>query len=178
MLHQLWKNVQYSARRLSARPGFTLVAVASLALGIGANSAIFSLVNAVLLRKPPIEKPEELVEIFVSSPEFEYNVFSYPDYRDFVEGTRDVFSAVSGTKLTLTQIDSYSGVEVLPAEMVTGNYFTTLGIHAAAGRTLLPEDDLAPGAHPVVMIGHAFWQKNYGGDPAAVGKEIRIGGRP
>jgi predicted permease len=178
MLHHLWKNVQYSARRLAAKPGFTLVAVASLALGIGANSAIFSLVNAVLLRKPPIEKPEELVEVYLSSPEFPYNVFSYPDYRDFVEGTRDVFSAVSGTKLTLTQIDSDTGVEVLPAEMVTGNYFTTLGIQAAVGRTLLPEDDVAPGAHPVVMLGHAFWQKNYGGDPAAVGKEIRIGGRP
>ncbi len=178
MLHHLWKNVQYSARKLASRPGFTLVAIASLALGIGANSAIFSLVNAVLLREPPLENPEELVEIYVTSPEFEYNAFSYPDYRDFVEGTKDVFTAVSATKLTLTQIDSDTGVEVLPAEMVTGNLFPNLGIEAAVGRTLLPEDDLSPGAHPVVMLGHAYWQKAYGGDPGAVGREIRIGGRP
>lgn len=177
MLHTLWKNVQYSARRLAQRPGFTLVAVLSLALGIGANSAIFSLVNAVLLREIPLEKPEELVEIYVSSPEFQYNVFSNPDYRDFVEGTRDVFSEVSGTKLTLTQTDGESGVEVLPAEMVTGNYFPTLGIEAALGRTILPEDDVAPGAHPVVMLGYSHWQKSFGDDPRVIGRETRIGGR-
>ena len=178
MLHQLGKNVQYAARRLTQRPGFTLVAVLSLALGIGANSAIFSLVNAVLLRRAPVEKPEELVEIYISSPEFEYNVFSYPDLRDFMEGTKDVFAEVSGTKLTLTQIDTDSGVEVLPAEMVTGNYFPTLGIEAVVGRTLLPEDDVAPGAHPVVMLGHGHWLKAFGGDPGVVGREARIGGRP
>jgi predicted permease len=178
MLHQLWKDVRYSIRRLAQRPGFALVAIASLALGIGANNAIFSLVNAVLLRKAPLEKPEELVEIYLSSPAFEYNAFSYPDYRDFVEGTQDVFAEVSGTKLTLTQTDSDSGVEVLPAEMVTGNYFGTLGIEAALGRTILPEDDVAPGAHPVVMLGHAHWLKGFGGDPDVVGRETRIGGRP
>src|SRR3972149_6233610 len=175
---QLWKNVQYAARRPAQRPGFTLVAILSLALGIGANSALFSLGNAVLLRRAPLEKPEELVEIYISSPEFEYNVFSYPDLRDFMGGTKDVFCEVSGTKLTLTQIDDDSGVEVLPAEMVTGNYFPTLGIEAAIGRTLLPEDDVAPGAHPVAMLGHAYWQKAYGGDRGVIGREARIGGRP
>jgi predicted permease len=178
MLYRLWNDVRYAARRLAQRPGFTLVAILSLALGIGANSAIFSLVNAVLLRRAPLQKPEELVEIYLSSPEFEYNAFSYPDYRDFVEGTKDLFTAVSGTKLTVTQTDSDSGVEVLPAEMVTGNYFGTLGIEAAIGRTILPEDDVAPGAHPVVMLGHKHWLKAFGGDPAAVGREARIGGRP
>ena len=178
MLHTLWKNVQYSGRRLAQRPGFTLVAILSLALGIGANSAIFSLVNAVLLRRAPLEKPEELVEIYISSPEFEYNAFSYPDLRDFTEGTKDVFAEVSATKLTLTQVDTDSGVEVLPAEVVTGNYFPTLGIEAALGRTILPEDDVAPGAHPVVMLGHGHWQKAFGADPGVVGRETRIGGRP
>jgi predicted permease len=178
MLHQIGKNVQYAVRRLAQRPGFTLVAVLSLALGIGANSAIFSLVNAVLLRDVPLEKPEELVEIYISSPEFEYNVFSNPDYRDLVEGTKDVFSEVSGTKLTLTQTDGESGVEIHPAEMVTGNYFPTLGIEAELGRTILPEDDVAPGAHPVVMLGHGHWLKSFGGDPGVIGRETRIGGRP
>jgi len=178
MLHTLWKNVQYSARRLAQKPGFTLVAIASLALGIGANSALFTLVNAVLLREAPIDKPEELVEIYITSPEFEYNVFSYPDLRDLVEGTKDVFVEVAATKITLTQVDDASGVEVLPAEVVTGNWFETLGIEAAVGRTMLPEDDVAPGAHPVVLLGHSYWQKVFGGDPGVVGRETRIGGRP
>jgi predicted permease len=173
MLH----NVVYALRRLAARPGFTAVAILSLGLGIGANTAIFSLVNAVLLRKPPIVKPEELVEVFISSPEFEYNVFSYPDYRDFLEGTRDVFSEVSGTKLTLTRIDREGEIEVIPAEIVTGNYFTTLGIQALVGRTLLPEDDVAPEAHPVVVLGHGYWEKSFGADPGVVGRELRLGGR-
>jgi predicted permease len=170
-------NVLYALRRLAGKPGFTAVAVVSLGLGIGANTAIFSLVNAVLLRKPPIVKPEELVEVFITSPEFEYNVFSYPDYRDFVEGTRDVFSEVSGTKLALTRLDREGEIEVLPVEIVTGNYFTILGIQALAGRTLLPEDDVALGAHPVVVLGHGYWEKSFGADPDAVGREIRLGGR-
>jgi predicted permease len=178
MLHTLSKNVVYAGRRLAARPGFTLVAVVSLALGIGANTAIFSLVNAILLRKPPIVKPEELVEIYISSPEFEYNVFSYPDYRDFIEGTREVFAEVSSSRITLTQVDREGGVELIPGEIVSGNYFQNLGIEAAVGRMILPEDDVAKGAHRVVVLGHAFWQKVYGGDPGVVGREIRIGGRP
>jgi putative ABC transport system permease protein len=177
MAHILWNNVVYAARRIAASPGFTLVAVASLALGIGANTAIFSLVNAILIRHPPIEKPEELVEIYVSSPEFEYNVFSYPDYRDFVRGTRDVFAEVSGTKLSLGPVEREGGVEMLPTEVVTGNYFTILGIHAAVGRTILPEDDDVPGAHAVVVLGHAYWKKVFGADPAVVGRELRLAGR-
>jgi predicted permease len=178
MLHTFWKNVVYAGRRLAARPGFALVAVLSLSLGIGANTAIFSLVNAILLRKPPIVKPEELVEIYISSPEFEYNVFSYPDYRDFIEGTRDVFAEVSASRVTLTQTDREGGVELIPGEVVSGNYFRTLGIEAEVGRMILPEDDVAKGAHRVVVLGHAFWQKVYAGDPGVVGREIRIAGRP
>jgi putative ABC transport system permease protein len=177
MAHTLWKNVVYAARRMAGKPGFTLVAVVSLALGIGANTAIFSLINAILIRKAPIEKPEELVEIFISSPEFEYNVFSYPDYRDLVEGTRDVFAEVSGTKLSLAPVERDRSVEMLPTEVVTGNYFTILGIHAAFGRTLLPEDDDAPGAHAVVVVGHGYWEKVLGSDPSVVGKELRLAGR-
>jgi predicted permease len=177
MLDTFWKNVVYGARRLAQKPGFTLVAVLSLALGIGANTAIASLVNAVLLREPPIQKPEELVEVYITSPEFEYMVFSYPDLRDFVDGTRDVFSDVSGTQLTITQIDRNGEIDVVPAEIVTGNYFTILGIHAMAGRTLLPEDDVAPGAHPVLVLGHGFWESKFGADPGVVGQEVRVGGR-
>ena len=87
----LWKNIQYAGRRLRQRPGFTLVAIFSLALGIGANTAIFTLVNAVLLRDVPLDKPEELVEIYLSTPDFDYGVLSWPDFEDL----KDAFSSTS-----------------------------------------------------------------------------------
>jgi hypothetical protein len=147
MLHQLSKNLQYAARRLAQRPGFTLVAVLSLALGIGANSAIFSLVNAVLLRRAPLEKPEELVEIYISSPEFEYNVFSYPDLRTS-RRTKDVSPRYRARSYPhqLTRLRSRSA----PAEC-DGNYFPPR--HRGRRPYLLPETT-SPGAHPVVMLGH------------------------
>ena len=174
----VWKNIQYAGRRLRQRPGFTVVAILSLGLGIGANTAIFSLVNAVLLRDVPLDKPEELVEIYLSSPDFEYGVFSWPDFEDLKEGTTEVFSEVSGTRLVLVQFDTTDGVEMIPGEAVTGNYFQTLGIDAAIGRTLLPEDDVAPGAHAVVMLGYGYWQSAFGGDPDVLGEVLRIGGTP
>ena len=79
----LLNNIRYAGRRLAQKPGFTFVAILSLALGIGANTAIFSLVNAALIREAPLDKPEELVEVYLSSPDFEYGVFSWPDYEDF-----------------------------------------------------------------------------------------------
>ncbi len=178
IFYKLWRNVRYEARHLTKSPGFTLTAILSLALGIGANTAIFSLVNAILLRELPIVQPEELVDVYISRPDFQHNVFSYPDYEDFRDGTEQVFSDVSASRIALTQIDRNGNVEMQPGEVVTGNYFRLLGIEAAVGRTLLPEDDVRPGAHPVVVLGHAYWQSAYGGDPAAVGQEVRLGGRP
>ena len=173
-----WKNIQYAGRRLRQRPGFTLIAILSLGLGIGANTAIFSLVNAVLLRDVPLDKPEELVEIYLSRPDFDYGVLSWPDYEDLKEGTAEVFSDVSGTRLMIVQVDTADGVQMVPGEAVTGNYFRTLGIDAAVGRTLLPEDDVAPGGHPVVMLGYGYWQSTYASDPSVVGQVLRIGGMP
>ncbi|MCP3962498.1 MAG: ABC transporter permease [bacterium] len=169
--------LRYAARRLSKQPGFTATAVFSLALGIGANTAIFSLVNAVLIRELPLRAPEELVVVFVSTPDFEYNVFSYPDYEDLRDGTGEVFSGLAGARLIITQTDRDGGIETLIGEAVTGNLFPVLGVAAQVGRTLLPEDDESPGGHPVVMLGHDYWQSRYAGDRAAVGQEIRIGGR-
>lgn len=177
-MDRLWKNLQYAGRRLLQRPGFTVVALLSLGLGIGANTAIFTVVNAVILRDPPIEAPEELVEIYLSSPDFEYGVFSWPDYEDLKRGTTEVFSEISGTKLVLVQMETGDGIKVMPGEAVTGNYFSTLGIEAAIGRTLLPDDDVAPGAHPVVVLGHHYWQDVYGGDAGVIGEVIRLNGLP
>jgi predicted permease len=178
IFNKVWQNLRFAGRRLTQSPGFTCTAVLSLALGIGANTAIFSLVNAVILRDLPLEAPEELVDIYESNPDFPFNVFSYPDYIDFQEGTREVFSDVSASRLALVQVDRDGGVEMHAGEVVTGNTFTLLGVEAHVGRTLLPEDDVNEGAHPVAMLGHGYWQRAFGANPDVVGQEIRLNGRP
>jgi len=177
-LDRLGRDLRYAARRLRKSSGFTATAVLSLAIGIGASTAMFSVVNAVTIRKPPMVAPEELLAVYLSSPDFPWNVFSYPDYRDLRDDTGDVFSGVASTRLVMTQLDHGDSKEMMFGEVVSGNFFSLLGIDAMLGRSLLPSDDVAPGAHPVIMLGHRFWQSRFGGDPAVVGSKIRLGGRP
>ena len=151
-------NVRYAVRRLLRTPAFALVAILSLGLGIGANTAMFSLVNAVILRDLPFEDPETLVDVYESTEGFSHGTLSYPDYEDLVEGTGGVFGGVSGSQLSLVQADVDGGVEVLFAEAVTGNYFSLVGVDAVVGRVLSDEDHVAPGAHPVVVLGHGYWR--------------------
>ncbi len=154
------------------------MAIVSLALGIGANTAIFSVVNAVLLRDLPLKDPEELVEVYIDTEAFPFSPFSYPHFEDLRDWTTDVFAGVAGTGFAFVQADAADGVQVLMGEVVTGNFFRLLGVRAAVGRILLPDDDRVPGGHFVAMLGHRYWQRAYGGDPGVVGKEIRLAGRP
>jgi predicted permease len=176
-LDLLWRNLHYAGRRLARTPGFTAIAVFSLALGIGASTAMFSLVNAVVLRKLPIAAPEEVLAVYLSTPDYTYNVFSYPDFEDLRDDTGDVFSGLAATRLIFAQADHDGSIEMIAGEAVSGGFFQVLGVEAQLGRTLLPEDDIAAGAHPVVMLGHKYWQSRFAGDPDVVGKEIRLGGR-
>ena len=172
------RDIRDGLRALTRRPGFTVVAVLSLALGIGANTAIFSLVNAVLLREIPLRQPEELVNLYMHSPSFQYGTLSYPDYEDVRDGTTEVFSQIGATQFAPVQIDGDSGgVNLVFAEAVTGSYFPTIGIDAFLGRTILPEDDVSPGAHPVVMLSHGYWQRAFGERLDAIGQTLRVGGR-
>jgi predicted permease len=173
----LVSNVRYAVRRLLRAPLFTFVAILSLALGIGANTAIFSLVNAVVIRDVALERPAELVDVFEASEGFSHGTLSYPDYVDFVEASRDVFSDVGGIQYAFVQIDVDGGVETMMAEAVTGNYFSLLGVQPALGRLISESDHVDRGAHPVVVLSHDHWQSRYAGDPAAVGSEMRVGGR-
>ena len=172
------RDVRDGVRSLAKRPGFTAVAVLSLALGIGANTAIFSLVNAIILRDSPIDRPEEVVNLYLHQASFAFSTFSYPDYEDVRDGTTEVFSDIGATQIVPVQIDQDSSVTIVAAEAVTGNYFPMLGIDALLGRTLLPSDDVARGGHPVVMLDYGYWQSAFGGDTDVVGKELRVGGRP
>ncbi len=172
-------DIRYAIRRLVRSPGFTLVAVASLALGIGANTAIFSIVNTLLIRNMPAQQPKQLVDVFTSERGgYPYSTFSYPDFRDLRTSTSSVFRDVGAREaqiFTLAKADGTS--EILWGELVTANLFPLLGVHATVGRTFLPEEDSTAGAHPVALISQAFWKRHFGGSPSAVGSTLRVNGQ-
>jgi predicted permease len=171
-------SLRYALRRLLHSPGFTLVAIVSLAIGIGANTAIFTLVNAILLRQPPVHEPERLVDVFLSTPDFEFGTLSHPDFRDLRDGTGHVFSSTSAVQFVVASVDREGTIETQIGEAVTGHYFTMLGLEPQLGRLLQPEDDVARGAHPVVVLGHDYWQTTFGADRGVIGDTLRIGGHP
>ena len=173
------QDLRYAVRRLVASPGFTTVAILSLALGIGANTAIFSIVNAVLLRRSPAEDRERLVEVYTSDDDgIVHATSSYPDFVELRRAT-DVFEDVLGYQLFLGQVEREDGAGMLVlGELVTGNYFSMLGIRPAIGRSFAPVEDSVPLAHPVVILGHEFWRTAFGADVSVVGSTIRLNRRP
>lgn len=173
----LISDIRYAIRRLSKRPGFTAVALLSLALGIGANTAIFTVVNTVVLRKPPLAHPDRVVDVYMDMPQFEFAPLSYPDFEDVRDATRDVFSGFGVSTLSLAPRDLGDHVETLFIELVSGDFFTVLGMRPAAGRLLLPDDDIGPGSPNVVMLSYDYWQSSFDGDPGAVGTTIRLSGQ-
>ena len=175
-MENLLKDVRYTLRLLWKSPVFTLAAVLSIALGIGVNTTIFSLVNAVLLRPLPVTRPGELVEVYTSSDndEIPYATSSYPDYLDFARENA-VLTGLAGHSLMFAPVTRDGRSEILMGEIVTANYFDVLGVGAVTGRTFAP-DEGAPGAKPVAVIGYGLWQREYGGDPSAVGRSIRLRG--
>ncbi len=167
----LAQDLRYASRMLVKSPGFTAVTILTLALGIGANTGLFSLVNSVLLASLPVRNPQELVVIKytdVRSQEAEED-FSYPMYQA-IRDKNTVFRNVL-TRSGLEFNASYGGQsERAVGELVSGNYFETLGVQPFLGRLIGPQDDRTPGAHPVAVLSFAYWQRRFGSDPAIVGK--------
>jgi len=176
-LETLLQDLRYGLRTLMKKPGFTLVAVLTLGLGIGANTAIFSLVNTVLLRPLPIAQPEQVVTLNFGTPgRGVFPLIGYPEYKDY----RDHNQALAGlAAMGMAPVGlSNNGInERIWGLHVTGNYFSLLGVGAALGRVITPEDDLTPGAHPVVMLSYRCWQQRFGADPQIIGRSVLIGGR-
>lgn len=172
------EDFKYALRRLARSPGFTFVAVLSLALGIGANTAMFSLVNAVLIRDLPVTAPRELVEIYTSESDgYAYSTSSYPDFAD-LRADNVVFAGVVGTRTFLARVDRGDRPETAFGELVSWDYFQVLGVPMAMGRSFLPEEDATPGTHAVVILGYRTWVNDFGADPAIVGQTVRLGGAP
>jgi predicted permease len=175
------QDLRYAIRTLCKTPAFTIVVVLTLALGIGANAAIFSLTDQVLLRLLPVQSPEQLVLLdgpgAFQGRTFNNGTFSYPMYRDFRD-QNSVFSGVlarfpaSLTLMTNGQAERVSG------ELVTGNYFDVLGAKAHIGRALNPDDDRTPDGHPVVVLSHNYWVRRFAGDPAVLNRTITLNGLP
>lgn len=172
------QDLRYALRRLLATPGFTAVAVLSLALGIGANTAVFSIVDAVLLDDLPLDDPHELVELYSSDSDgFQYATSSHPDYLD-VRRENEVFRNVVATRSFVGRIDVDGAPRVAFGELVSWDYFRTLGVEMALGRSFLEEEDRTPGTHPVVILGHRTWSRSFGGDPEILGRSVHLNGRP
>jgi predicted permease len=177
----LLQNIRFAVRSLSRARLFVAVAVLSLAFGIGANTAIYTLTDQILVRMLPVKQPEQLVMLTAEGRHYGNNMgsnrISYPMYQDF----RDHNTVFSGmfcfheTDLSL----SYSGhTERVSGEMVSGNYFPVLGVGAAIGRLFTAEDDKFQGAHPVAVLSYGYWQNRFGGDPGVVGRKLIINGYP
>jgi predicted permease len=171
-VESFWKDVHYALRRLRHTPGFTFVAVMSLALGIGANTAIFSLVNAALIRSLPVRDPAGLFFVRGGGPS---QVFSYLDFDD-IRRHNTVFSGITAWGGITVSMGSEDNASLASGAIVTGSYFDLLGVHAVLGRVIGPADDVTPGDHPVIVLADVLWQRRFNRDRGVIGKELMLNG--
>src|SRR5580658_11084058 len=175
-----FQDLRYSLRTLRKAPLFTAVAVLSLALGIGANSAIFSLINQLLLQPLPVRNPEQLVMLAGRGNHYGGNngrdKISYPMYQD-IRDRNQVFSGMFCTHRETVSATFSGRTELIGGEVVSGNFFPVLGIGAAIGRVFNASDDLIQGGHPLAVLSYGYWRARFGADPGIVGKQIVINGR-
>jgi predicted permease len=185
LLDSLLQDIRYGLRMLGKNPGFTAVAVLTLALGIGANTAIFTVINAVMLRALPVQHPEQLVA--VGNPAHVHafgsgtprtDIFSFPLYRE-VRDNNSVFSSVlASSNLSNPRITIERGAEDIRARLVSENYFQTLGVSPLLGQTFSPDQARIPGADPVLVISYRYWQTRFAADPAIIGRKVRLNNYP
>ena len=170
-------DLRYAVRTFIKAPAFTLVAILSISVGLAANISIFTLVNALLFKPMPVPHPEQLVALYTTEPSSRYpDQFSYPDYR-YYRDNNEVFTDLflhCGTPISMK--NSADRAELIWGELVSGNYFTGLGLTPAAGRVILPDDDRVEGGAPVTVLSYEFWQRRFQRDPGVVGKEVRLNG--
>ena len=180
-MQSFWKDITFGLRMLAKSPGFTAIAVITLALGIGANTAIFSLMNQVLLRELPIKNPDQLEILRAPGPKSGHistdgdstESFSFPIYKG-LRDTNAVFSGILARYGFAASVASRGQTDRATGEVVTGNYFEVLGVQPAIGRVFSQDDDRVPGAQPVVVLSHSYWTRHFGGDPSVLNKVLLI----
>lgn len=190
-MRNLWQDIRFGVRMLVKNPGFTAIAVLTLALGIGANSGIFSILRQVLLQRLPVQHSEQLVLIYSPGPrqghvssdenskpgEEAAESFSYPMYVN-LRDHNDVFAGLAAIDTTVDNVTFHGQTERAQGNLVSGNYFDTLGVNAALGRTFEPADSATPGSSPVVMLSFAYWKSRFGGDPSVLNQTVLVDSRP
>jgi len=180
----MWKDLVFAVRTLRRNGTFTAVAMLSLALGIGASTAIFSLMDQVLFRLLPVADPERLVLLHreyspngtSTSDNFE-SVFSYPTYRELRDHDPAFYGTIARGSARVA-LSYQAETQNAAAEIVSGNFFETLGVGASIGRVMAADDDGPPGAHPVVVLGHSYWSSRFGSDPGILNQTVTVNGQP
>ena len=177
LLETFLEDLRFAARILRKSPGFTAVAILTLALGIGANTAIFTLLDQILLRWLPVKDPQQLVLLDLVGHQYGNSsgdsVLSYPLYRDFAQ-RNEVFSGMFCHRFTSASLSFGGQAERVRLELVSGTYFPVLGVGPALGRTLTPDDDRVPNGEPLVVLSHTFWKQRFGKDPGIVGQTLMV----
>ncbi len=174
----LWEDTRYALRMLAKSPMLTVIVVLTLALGIGANTAIFGIVNGLLLRPLPAKSPEQIMVLAAKLQGDTLGIFtlSYPQLADFRKQA-DAFSDLFASEVDLGGLSfDGKGNQFLYCR-VTGNYFSTIGVQAALGRLFLPAEGEVGGRDPYIVLGYSYWQKRFGGDASVVGRQALIGHR-
>ena len=178
LLRDVWEDARFGVRMLAKNPGFSLVVVAVLTLGIAGNAAVFSLFKGLALKPlPGVPGSAQLAVVLGRTADGRPIGVSLPDFRDIKQHT-SAFADLTGSAMYFASVGLGTDAERIVAELVTGNYFQALGVGAQVGRTLLPADDLAAGQHPVAVISDVLWRRKFAADPSVVGKTLHLNGQP
>src|SRR4051812_40497662 len=182
-METLWQDLRYGIRTLLKNPGFTIIAVMTLALGLGANTAIFSLTDQILLRRLPVERPDELVVLRSPGPRQGHvwsdgngdTSFAYPLYKE-LRDKNNIFSGLLARFAVSLSVAGEGQTERAEGELVSGNYFDVLGVRPALGRVFTEEDDRVAGAGTVIVLSHGYWTRHFGADRGILNKTINVNG--
>jgi hypothetical protein len=173
LIESFWQDLRFALRTFAKAPGFASVVVLSVALGIGANTAIFSLINAALLKMLPVRDPEQLVQF--KSVEY---WFPYPAYKEFRDRNRVFSGVLAFQSLHNVDFEVNGRGAIANGQVVSGNYFSVLGVNAILGRTITPQDDRIAGGSRVAVISYGYWQHRFALDPAVIGKQVVLNNSP
>jgi predicted permease len=173
-METLLQDIRYGIRLIAKSPGFAAIAILTLALGIGVNTAVFSVVNGVLLNPLPYSQPDRLVAVYSKNKQFDHSSISYPNFLDWVRDQRS-FTALAAFRPDDYNLTGVGEPQRLSAEMVSASFFPILGINPVVGRQFRPEEDQV-GAQPVALISGGFWKREFGSSPSAVGKTLNLNG--
>ena len=173
-----WKDIQYAFRTLTKNPGFAIIGIITLALGMAVNTTLFSVINGFLLRPLPVPHPEQITVLSLQQSSLPGNHhFSYPDFEELRDQSAS-FTDILAFRVTLAELAVDQRADHCVMSRVSSNYFSSLGVKPAYGRFILPTEGRTPGADPIIVLGYSYWRRRFAGDPDVVGKKVEINQHP